>query len=491
MLNRAFGRPHLVLVTLVAIAAALGLPAPGTQSTHVAAALAVFSTETVDIIHMRDGRELTGQILQEDASQVVFRYRDPNLNLETTITLQRRDIVEIERDVAVESDDQPRDVEDENGRDSGPIERSRPSGLEQGLAEGDADDESLPAFYIIPMRGQMGTDIRTDAYERVVQEIRREQPELVIWLLDCADVDELMISQSDQAEGGLTNLIDDYRDLVRMLHDDLRGIRQVMWVHDSVGISSLMALAWEEMYMAPGARLTGFRGIYEGAARMGDADVAAKMVAAWIGIINGFLIRGGRPIELGEAMSRPQHKLSATWRGRQVEWRLDTSGEYIVNSSDERTAGFRAKTAEDFGISKGTAETVDELALLLGYREYRVIEGGAEQIITRYVENWRREFERCRRLWEDFAKHMSWATGDQAMRWISRANSDLGRIIAAMRRYPAIEIRFTMEYGVDLFTLEMLEEEIRERIRAMNQRNRDRGRGGGGGGGGGGGRHGF
>ncbi len=482
MSNRAIRRSHRFVLMAIAAMAAFVLPTPGTANPYAVAALAVFTAEvnTVDIVHMRDGRELTGKILNEDSAQIVFRYIDPNLNLETTLTLQKRDILEIERDVAIGSDSPLVDeyADDDDDRD---VERSRPSGIEQGLAEGDADDESLPAFYVIPMRGQMGTDIRSDAYQRIVEEIRREQPELVIWLLDCADRDELMISMSDPAEGGLTQLIEDYRTLVRMLHDELRGIRQVMWVHDSFGISSLMALAWEEMYMAPGARLTGFRAIYEGASRMGDADVAAKMVAAWIGIINGFLERGGRPIELGEAMSRPHHRLSATWRGRQVEWRLDTSGEYIVNGSDESTAAFRAKTAEDFGISKGTAETLDELALLLGYREYRVIEGGAEQIIERYVENWRRAFENSKTLWMDFNQHMGWATGDQTRQWLGRALNDLRRIISAVRRYPAVEIRFSMEYGLDLFALEMIEEELRERMRALNQRDRNRGRGGGGG----------
>ena len=53
-----------------------------------------------------------------------------------------------------------------------------------GLAEGDAYDESLPSFYVIPMKGQMGTDIRLDAYEPIISEIRAEQPDVVIWLME-------------------------------------------------------------------------------------------------------------------------------------------------------------------------------------------------------------------------------------------------------------------------------------------------------------------
>lgn len=493
MHNSLFHRRNVALTAILLCLVAVTMAIPGGASSTAHAASRTSSqadSQAQDIIYMRDGRELTGKILSEDSRQVVFRYIDPILNLQTTITLERRDILEIQRDVidaaapaSDDSEDQP--LNDEADLDSGPIQRSRPSGLDRGLAEGDAHDESLPAFYVIPMKGQMGTDIRSEVYRPVVEEIRREKPELVIWIMDCADIDELMISMSDRNEQGMFQLYDDYRDLVRMLHDELSGVRQVMWVHDSVGVSSLIALAWPEMYMTPNARLTGFRAIYEQAASWSDPDVAAKMVAAWVGFVNGFLQRGGRALELGEAMTRPHHQLSASWRGREVEWRLDTSGEYIVNASTKHTVSFRAKTAEDFGVSSGTAESLDDLALLLGYREYRVLEGGAEQMVKRYVENWRRAYENAKKLWQDFHTHTRWASGDDTLRWLGRARNDLSRIISLMRRYPAIELRFAQEYGVNLFVLEMMEEQLRDQIRALNDNRRPRGGGGRGGGGGG------
>src|SRR5690606_22439018 len=106
--------------------------------------------------------------------------------------------------------------------------------------------------------------------------------------------------------------------------------------------------------------------------------------------------------------------------------------------------------------------------LLLGFREYRVIEGGAEQMVSRYVENWRRSYENAKKLWIDYATHMRWASGDDTLRYLGRARNDLARIISLMKRYPAIELRFIQEYGVDLFYLEMIEEQLREQIRAIN-----------------------
>ena len=65
-----------------------------------------------------------------------------------------------------------------------------------------------------------------------------------------------------------------------------------MWVEDSVGIASLFALSWPEMYMGEDARLWGLEMLSKMAGGWSDADVASKMLNAWVGIGNGFLQKG-------------------------------------------------------------------------------------------------------------------------------------------------------------------------------------------------------
>jgi hypothetical protein len=480
---------RFVLAMLALTIAGLAVLLPSTvisQAHAVHNAHATVAIDGQDVIHMRDGRRLTGRIISEDNNQIVFRYVDPNLNLQTTITLQRRDILEIERNVQTDRDDDV-SIDDADAGDDDPIENSRPSDLPVGLAEGDADDESLPAFYVIPMRGQMGTDIHPDIYKQILPEIRRQNPARVVWVMNCSDREELImpIDENRNPERGIP-MLDEYRDMIAMIHRELEGIPQVIWIEDSHGISSLVALAWHDVYMSPNARLSGLRSLYNMPDRFQNVDVRAKMMAATLSSVYGFLERGNHPLEIAEAMVVPERNLSASWRGRKVQWRLDTSGEYIVNASDRQTANFNAKTSEELGISKGTVETLDDLALLEGFREYRVIEGGADAMVQRYVRDWRRTFENTQTWWADFNQHMGWATGDQAVRWLGRARADLGRIIAAMKRYQAVEIRFAQMTGMNLLAMEILEEDIRERIRVMRQGGGG-GRGGGGGGGGGGG----
>ncbi|MCA9297355.1 MAG: hypothetical protein KC983_12580, partial [Phycisphaerales bacterium] len=351
--------------------------------------------------------------------------------------------------------------------------------------EGDPNDLTLPGVYVIPMKGQMGTDINENVYnDELIELIREADPALIIWELECADRDDLMLTQSTQEEQSLMDL-EQYRRMVANLQDELRDIPQVMWVRDSWGISSVFALAWPDMYMSSKARLLGMRQIYEAGTGWTDSDVRAKMVAAWVGIGNGFLERGGYPIELGRAMMNPTYVLSATWKGRDVRWTLDDKGEYLFDSSDERTAMFNAKTAEDFRISDGTADTLDDLMLLLGYREYRVVDGEADDVIAKYIEDWRRAYEKCKTLVEDYRQHMGWAQGDETVKWLGASRKDLEQILSAMKRYSAVEIRMQREFGMSQLQLELEIDKIKERIR-------NRGRGGGGGssfgGGGGGGR---
>src|SRR5690606_14488618 len=108
-----------------------------------------------------------------------------------------------------------------------------------------------------------------------------------------------------------------------------------------------------------------------------------------------------------------------------VIWRNDLDGEYIVNASRDYPAFFRAKTAEDLGISRGTVANLDDLALLLGFREYRTIQGPANETVEKYRRNWRREFQRVQKRFGDYSQHIGWASGPEAVTWLGRALQDL------------------------------------------------------------------
>jgi hypothetical protein len=490
---RHFSMSAILSIVIGLLGAGGLLPSSLGLNVVVAAEIAAFDDDrqTFDRLHLTDGRVLEGKIVEETRTSIIFRIVDRAIGLSVTREIDRRDIREIERDIPLaidRPDDEPLDDDDD---ESAPQVRERPD-RPRGLGEGDPNDESLPSFYIIPMEGQLGTDIHPIVYRGVLEDIRRVRPDVVVWRMKCADVseevldliaDEVMIEELRDPNRSIEFLMDDYRELVRMLQDEMpRDIHQVMWVHDSLGVSSLIALAWEEMYMTPSARLGGIRRLATRLEEIGDEDVREKMLSATLGTVSGFLHRGNRDEYadiLARAMVLPRYKLSASWHGREVNWFLDTSGDYIVNNSTESTAEFRAKRAEDFAISRGTAESLDDLALLLGFREYRVLRGDSHDIIDRHVQGWRRDFRRARALLIEYSEYREIARGDQAMQYLGRALDNLRRVIAAMKRNPVVEIRFQVEFGSGiLFHLEMLEEQLRDQITRMRRGGRGPGGGG-------------
>ena len=470
--------PLLTVVFL--LPAAVGAARPGARGDETAV--------TEDILHMINGRELHGQILEERPDAIVFKLVIRGSGIETTVTYNKREIAEIERDVPLK--DAPATA---TGRRSAVRSgaTSRPREDDEhvatfGARRFGAEAEGLPSFYVIPMKGQMGTDVTTEVYEKMIDDIRRHDPEILVIKMECRDNEDALFSFIGREEEGLTDF-DEFRKLVNLFQDDLSDYRQVIWIQDSVGVSSVVALVWDELYMTPDARLGGLEVLPErmNFEKWSDDDVRGKMTAAFMSWVKGFLEHGGYSLVLADAMVRPQYSLSGTWTGRTVTWSLDTTGEYIVDNDDETTAQFDAKTAEDLCISDGTAETLDDLALLLGIREYRVLDGDAERIHTKHTESWRRALENCGIWQQDYQQFLGWATGEDELKYLGRAMGRMQKILNAMERYSAVENRVRQELGIQKFGLIVEIEKLKERIRAVRQSQRGR-RGGGGGGVGGG-----
>jgi hypothetical protein len=435
-----------------------------------------------DILFMVDGRELHGQIISETDDAVVFQLVHEALGLKTKVTLYRSDIARIERDVPLKVEASV-DARPTRGPATG-------SDTEQEARYGRSrlvgNDLDVTTVYVIPMRGQMGTDIHKSIYEEVIEDIKQVQPDVIIFELDSKDYPDLMIPQvEDPRDTRGILMIDEYRDMVSAFKDDLSHIRQVVWIKDSVGFSSMIALAWEELYMAPEARLAGLRSVIDttGADKWSDPDVRAKMSAAIGAFVKAFLEYGGYGTELADAMLWPEVVLSASFKGREVVWSPTGVGEFVVDNDEEKTVDFKSKVAEDLLISDGTVESLDDLAFLLGYREYREVGEAGQKLVEDYVERWQRVYDQTQQWWADYYQHQSWAGGAETLKWLGRAKRDLEQIIRAMERYRAVEIRWQRDQGVTKFALETEVEKMTEQIRALK---RGRGAAGGVGGGGGG-----
>ncbi|NBY67430.1 MAG: hypothetical protein EBQ58_01000 [Betaproteobacteria bacterium] len=251
--------------------------------------------------------------------------------------------------------------------------------------------------------------------------------------------------------------------MIDLLKADLGAIPQVMWVKDSVGFSTALALAWPDLYMSSKARLWGMDRVREQYEHTSDDEVRKKYMAAWTGIVNGFLRRGGYPSELGLAMMRPELMLSVSWNGRNLTWRSDTKGTFLVDGDSQAVANFDAKTAEDLGLCDGIADSIEDLMFLLGYREWDDSLGKNNQdgvkIVGDYIAEWRKAYTKSIESFGEYEKNV-------AASKFTAAKTALERVRDAMKKYPALEFRWRIQGRPGLDGVEKILLQLKEQSRS-------------------------
>ncbi|MFM7260002.1 MAG: hypothetical protein ACKO3W_05300, partial [bacterium] len=352
-----------------------------------------------------------------------------------------------------------------------------------GVASAQSVDATLPSttsapkVYVFPLIGQMGTDISETSFEVITKDLDKSKPDIIVFQLKSADIDRNDYLKNDNpAEFGLPGEVGTYRQMLKDVRDKYRDIPQVVWVQDAVGISSLFALGWPRMYMISDARLFGlyrFKQMVE--SQWEDPDVRSKMVAAWTGIMKGLVEVGGYPREVADALIFPENRLSVSFEGRGAKWASDTSGVWVVDSSEEAPCGFNAQLSEDTMLSDGTADSFDDLMYLLGYREFQKIDSG-EKIGEQFVKEWRKAMDECFKNLEDAQE-----TEDSVVGLGKRKNL-YEKTIALMKRYPMIEKRMEMQQrGVSIIALEGAVDDIKKEIQRQREAEKQGRQGGGGG----------
>jgi hypothetical protein len=236
-----------------------------------------------------------------------------------------------------------------------------------------------------------------------------------------------------------------------------------MWVEDSVGVSGLMALSWSRMYMGSGARLMGISQFKEMVEKQwDDADVRSKMVAAWTGIMKGLVQLGGYPDQLADAMIFSDRMLSLNFEGRGVKWLADTSGTWVLDSSKDAPVNFQAQIAEDTLLSDGTADTLDDLMFLLGYRDFTKVDSG-EKIAKQYTDDWRKAMKNVQEWLKDAGEV------DDSLIGLGKRKTYFEKIVSALKQYPVIEKRRELG-GINRLQLENEIDNIKKQIQKMNSK---------------------
>ena len=330
-----------------------------------------------------------------------------------------------------------------------------------------------PRVYVVPLRGQIGTDVSEVVVDELLRDLSRARPDIVVFQMNCADLNRISHLQDDDPQEFGNPDPESIRDMVKRFQEELPDTRQVMWVEDAVGVSSLMALAWKELYLSTDARLGGVAHFMKRVEEMWtDADVRSKMLAAQLGLFKGLVVQGGHAECLADAMLLPASKLSIDFVGRSTRWRGDAEGTWIVDGSDANPANFAASLAEESMLCDGLVESLDDLMFLLGFREYSVLDRGI-RITQQHRDSWRKAMAEALDSMERAADTEDDLAG------LGKRRALYEKVLATLRRYPFIESR--MEFasrGVNGESLAFWIDDIRKTIQRMNEAEKESRRGG-------------
>lgn len=312
-----------------------------------------------------------------------------------------------------------------------------------GTATIAADTGALPRVYIIPLEGQLGTDIHPMALDEVIADAKAAKPDLIIFRLHSIDKDTNDYLQNDDRKE--MSLFDDdqARRMVKSLKEELREFPQVCWVQDCVGFGFILAFAWPDMYVSNGGRLWG--PTYEQIARRQehtDQEVQRKFREAMNAITGGFIQAGGYDGYMADCMLRPEKMCSVDFTGRDgLVWRDDTKGMYVLDSNDKDLLRFSADTAEEIGLADGMVasdadEGLKDLLFLRGVREFQTVDSGAA-IVTEYMEDWRKELEKA----QEYLKDAQQPESGDALKEVTRKRGLYDKVLKIIERYQAVERR--------------------------------------------------
>lgn len=242
--------------------------------------------------------------------------------------------------------------------------------------------------------------------------------------------------------GGLLLEIQRLSDVIQ--NEYKKRFRVVAWIDSAISAAAMTSHAIEEIYFTPQGNYgacTGWSGQLKAVAGRGLEEVLYQM--------EKISARGGYDPLVMRAM-QIQVPLSATIDANgEVHFYADaTSGNILVNRDNEILT-FNAATAAEVKFSRGTANTIDELAKLMGYQELTWV-GKMEKGYTwpiskaeKWNINWRRQVasdqKNTQLLFTTYERLVAAAETEPLEtrgRFVNMARGSLNKLKEAARRNP-------------------------------------------------------
>lgn len=418
----------------------------------------------LDRIILKSGKMVEGEILEETASTIRIRVIVGGISAPTTY--QKSEVLEIKRAEAVAD---PSDGAKEPVRaDSKPVPTK---GVTPRSGKGEKKKQVIEAgatkLYVVKLNGRFGVDVSETPLKQMFEDADKVFGDLVDGA--GAEAGRKVVDPSRRRDHIVAlkvrmgsqpgfNTIFRTEELSPIVMNEIveKGRRVIFWVENASGGAAFLPWVSPEMYFTNDGKLGGIADLDDFSS--GDHMVDEKLISAFLGIAEGFAIKGGYADHLPalRAMLRRQNWLAVRFEGGRPIYltRRPTASDgdgWLVLSDDAEgenkdkenslkvndTFLLDAEWAVKLGIARGRADTEEDLAFAMGVqRNYAVLEETRGQKI---FDDWHDRIESAisqinetentgrpvGRLWRDFAEIQ--VGGDYAQR-----KRDRGRKIALL-----------------------------------------------------------
>lgn len=369
----------------------------------------IATAEKKDVLILKNGNKVEGVILSETDTEVKFLLILGSIR--SQVTYAKADITAINRnafETTAAATDAPKadDKDDEPAATAGQLV--------------DVNNKPIPAdsmkVYFVRFGGEFGRDVSRTPVKRIMDEIVRIQPDIVVVQFDhkYSLHGEQKVDFQDDADDAYAQL-DTARELDVLISDRARNDpafkvrpRMVAWVKKAMGGAAFLPFTFPEIFFSSDAHMGGIGGL-ETFRQMGDLVTQEKMRGIMLGRARGLAEKGGHDSRIITAMTRGEMILSYRMVGGKPEFleRMPESPDEILLKDDGRVNRDRtdtiqdivrmrgndylllnAQTAFDIGFSKGTADTLDELLSKMGItRNYSVVKNRSGKVLSDWTRD--------------------------------------------------------------------------------------------------------
>ena len=417
------------LFTMACAASVLALAPLGasadTKADTKSAPAAAPAPRTQDVLLMKSGTLVKGQILEETPLTVTIMVEFPNMPA-VKASYPKSDIVEIKRKVAATdappapdpkaTDSKPAtDVSAPAGDSKDAKDGKKPDRLKDQQAPTALDEANAAKLLVLDVKGLMGWDTTVSVFKKMFDAVDA----------DFGDLDASGNVKPQFRENGATphvlvlkldTMTDPRREFdgffvaekfVPEMEKQLgKGRHIVVWIKEVDGGAGFFPLMFKNIYWTADGRIRGTGDLDK--FDIGDKMVNEKQISLRMGHVEGMAVEGGYGevgVAIVRALARGQNWLCVRMEGGKpvfiehaptkedgdFNWFIlkddgkgDNKDKDLIRGNDHLV--LEQDWARNLGISKGTADTNEDLAFALGInRNYKVLEKSKSQ---KWLKQW-------------------------------------------------------------------------------------------------------